>query len=162
MYLWLVYVHAISVILFVLMHGASHSVLLRIRHERTPDRLRALFDLSSSTYNLMFLGLALVVVFGVAAGVAGSWWGTGWIWAALVLGVVVSATMFFLAQRSFGPLRRALGMPLFSGDKAQPPAPAASDDEIAALAAAVQPLPMTIAGIGGLAIFMWLMLFKPF
>lgn len=162
MYLWIVFAHAFCVILFLLTHGASHSILFRIRNERKPERLRALLELSTSTYNLMFAALALVLVFGIAAGVAGSWWGQGWIWAALVLYVVVGAAMYFLAQKSFGPLRRALGTAVFAGEKTQPPSSAASDDEIAAIAAAVQTLPNTIAGIGGLAVLMWLMIFKPF
>jgi len=162
MHPWIVFFHALSVVLFLLAHGASHSVSLRIPSERKPERLRALLELSTSGYTVMFGALALVFVFGIVAGFSGQWWGRGWIWASLGLLLVVSAAMFWLAQRSYRPLRTALGLPTFSEEKPQQAAAPASDDEIAALAAAARPLPNIIVGIGGLAVFMWLMLFKPF
>jgi hypothetical protein len=162
MHAWIVFLHATSVVVFLLAHGASHSVSLRIPHERKPERLRALLDLSTSGYGVMFGALGLVFVFGVAAGFSGQWWGAGWIWAALALSLVISVAMFMLAQRNYYPLRAALGMPVAGGAKAEQAAPPASDDAIAALAAAARPLPNIIFGVGGLIILVWLMLFKPF
>jgi len=119
MHPWIVFFHALSVVLFLLAHGASHSVSLRIPSERKPERLRALLELSTSGYTVMFGALALVFVFGIAAGFSGQWWGRGWIWASLGLLLVVSAAMFWLAQRSYRPLRTALGLPTFGEGKPQ-------------------------------------------
>ncbi len=149
MYTWLVFLHTLSVVLFLLAHGASHIVSLRIPGERKPERLRALLDLSSSSYNVMFAALALALVFGVAAGFVGKWWDSLWIWTALGLLFAVSVTMYVLAQRNYVPLRAALSRP-------------DTDEKIAALAAATGPLPNIIIGIGGLAVLTWLMFFKPF
>ncbi len=135
---------------------------LRIPHERKPERLRALLELSTGGYTLMFGALALAFVFGIAAGFSGQWWGSGWIWAALALLLIVSTAMYMLASRTYRPLRVALGMPTFGGPQAGAPGQPASDDEIAALAAAAQPLPNIVFGIGGLVVLLWLMLFKPF
>ena len=159
MHLWIVFLHAVSVLVFLLAHGASHTMAFRIQGERKPERLRMLLELSTSTYNVMFIALAFVFVLGIVAGFSGNWWRHGWIWAALGLLLVVSTAMYLLGQRSYGRLRTALGMPIFGAPAA---ASAASDEEIAALAAAARPMPIAIAGIGGLVVVLWLMLFKPF
>lgn len=148
--------------MFLLSHGASHSISLRIPGERKAERLRALLELSTSTYSVMFASLALTVVFGIVAGFSGNWWGQGWIWAALVLLVVISAAMYSLGQRHLAPLRRSLGMPIMGAGKPQAAEAPASDDDVAALAAATKPLPGVIFGVVGLAVILWLMLFKPF
>jgi hypothetical protein len=46
--------------------------------------------------------------------------------------------------------------------KSQPAVPPASPEEIAARAAAINPIPAAIVGFGGLALIVWLMMFKPF
>ena len=44
-YPWLVFVHIAGAFTFVLGHGASAMVSVALRHEREPDRVRALLDL---------------------------------------------------------------------------------------------------------------------
>jgi len=63
--------------------------------------------------------------------------------------------MFFIGTRRYSRLRQALGMPWFDGRKEHPAGEPASIEEIHALA-------LTVIGFGGIAIILWLMMFKPF
>jgi hypothetical protein len=63
--------------------------------------------------------------------------------------------------RSFTQLRKAAGLPYFDG-KPHPALPPADPEQIAARAAAVNPIPIAIVGFGGLVLMLWLMMFKPF
>jgi hypothetical protein len=58
-------------------------------------------------------------------------------------------------------LRQAVGLPPEPGGK-QPPSEPASPQEIARLVDALQPELLAAVGLGGLAVIIWLMRFKPF
>jgi hypothetical protein len=162
MYAWLVFVHVLGGFLFAMAHGASANVAFRLRHETSRERTAALLDLSTTYLNAMYLGLVVLLISGIVAGLMGNWWGRGWIWTALALLVAEFVAMFFMGTRPFARLRKAAGVPYFENMRPQPPAAPAADAEIAALAAAISPLPITVVGFGGLALIIWLMMFKPF
>lgn len=54
------------------------------------------------------------------------------------------------------------GLPYFEGTKPHPAGPPAGEEEIAARAAAINPILITVVGFGGLALIIWLMMFKLF
>lgn len=162
MYPWLVFLHVLGAFAFLMAHGASANVAFRLRHETSRERIAALLDLSTTYLNAMYAGLTVLILAGVAAGFAGDWWGRGWIWLALGILLAIAIAMYAMGTQAFGKLRKAAGLPYFANMRPQPPVPSASDAEITALARALNPVPITLVGFGGLALILWLMMFKPF
>jgi len=162
MYRWIVFVHVASVFAFLMAHGVSAFVAFAVRAERQPERLRALLALSGSSYTIMYLSLLLILVSGITLGFMQSWWGQGWIWAALVLLVLIAAAMGILGPRDFGPMRKAAGLPYFERGRPQPAVPPQPDERLLALAARTRPAFLAAIGAVGLALLLWLMMFKPF
>jgi hypothetical protein len=162
MYRWLVFVHVLGVFLFLMAHGISAGVAFRVRDERNLDRLRALLEFSTASYGIMYAGLMLLLLAGIVTGFMGKWWGTGWIWLAIVLLVLITGAMTGLGSRYYTKLRRAVGSPYMERNKVQPPLPPASSEEIEALLKAGKPMLLTTIGVVGIAVIAWLMMFKPF
>src|SRR5215210_819004 len=67
MYGAIVYLHIAGVFLFLLGHGGSANAAFQIKHERNPDRLRALLDMSVWSYSGMYVGLLLLLLTGIIA-----------------------------------------------------------------------------------------------
>jgi hypothetical protein len=159
---WFALLHLLGAFAFVLGHGASAMVAIRLREERSPERVRALLDLSSSSLTVMYIGLLVLLVGGIAAGFAGGYWGRLWIWTSLGLLVAITVAMYPLGSLHYAKVRRAVGMPTFQDKKDAPlpePVPAA---ELDTLLASNQPLLLTVIGGGGLVIILFLMILKPF
>jgi hypothetical protein len=170
-YPWVVFTHVLAVFGFLIGHGASAAVIFRLRSVRDLAEVRLLLDLSRRANGVANACLTLLIVAGVAAGFMGGWWGRYWIWAALVTLILLSVAMFAAGS---GPLMRvrqlvepeeAAGMnrrgsPVrHSGVSVEG---VAVEEEVAKLLAATRPVLVTMIGAGGLAIILWLMMFKPF
>jgi hypothetical protein len=82
----------------------------------------------------------------------GNWWGHGWIWTALILLVLMSVAMGVLASRPLAQARQLLA----TSSSAQ------VDQQFTTLLAAPNPLALSVIGGVGIAIILWLMMFKPF
>ncbi len=161
---WLVLAHVLGVIAFAMAHGVSATVAIRLRRERDRARLGALLELSESSLILSWVGLLVILISGVAAGIVGGWFTNGqlWLWAAIVLLVAIVGLMYPLALGPLLRLRWMLGLKTREDfTKELGPSPAAEAD-VAARLDAWNPLPVTIVGYGGLAIVTWLMVMKPF
>jgi hypothetical protein len=156
-----VFLHVLGAFTFVLAHGASMLAAFRLRSEREPARIAALLDLSSFGIALMYIGLTVLVLAGIAAGFIGGYWGRGWIWAALAILVVVTGAMYALATPYYGRKRVAAGaqVPKQVAARMNPPA---SEADLAELATSNRPILLAAIGGIGLAAIIWLMLFKPF
>ncbi len=162
MYPWIVFLHIAGVFVFLLGHGASLNVAFKLRGERNPERIRALLDLSLTSFISMYAGLLLLLVTGIIAGFMGNWWGQGWIWAAGVLLVALFFSMYLFGSRYYNRVRNAVGLGDYKSSNAQALGETASEGQIAALLNTAQPLLLTVLGLGGLLIILWLMMFKPF
>src|SRR5438552_2724147 len=103
-YAWLVFLHVTSVVGFVLAHGASAAMGLRLRRETSPDSIRSLVVLSTLSTRVMYPFLVLVLLTGIAAGFAQDWWRFKWIWTAIIVLVVTTIVMNLLSQQ-YNPLR---------------------------------------------------------
>ncbi len=161
MYGLLVFIHVLGAFLFVLAHGASMLVSFRLRSERDPVRQAVLFELSSTGINMMYVGLVILLLAGIAAGFVGGHWGRGWIWAALGTLVVVMAVMYSVATPFYGRMRAAAGAPVPDQVVARmKPPPTAAD--LDALATSNRPFVLAAVGGIGLGLIVWLMLSKPF
>jgi hypothetical protein len=162
---WLIFVHVLSVLAFVLLHGASASVAFRLRSEREPARIRALLELSNAYLNWMYGALGLLLLSGIAGGFAGGWWTSGrlWLWVSVGLLVTIVVGMYGVAAPYFEALRHAVGLPTYQDirERRDPP-PLATDDELAGLLLSRRPAIIATIGLGGIGVITWLMLFKPF
>lgn len=165
MYSWIVFVHVLGVFGFLLAHGAAAVVAFRLQGEREVERVRALLDLSRGSRTVANLSMLISIIAGIAAGFMGKWWGHLWIWASLVLLVLIAVSMNILGTRSLDGIRRLVqpNEPLSDAKKNTPPSPATpADQQLADMLAATHPMLMTISGSVGLALILWLMMFKPF
>jgi hypothetical protein len=120
---WIVFVHVVGVFLFVAGHGVSIAVAYRIRPERDPARLLAYLDLSAWSLNLAGIGLLVLLVAGILAGIVAGDFGRLWLWASIVLFVVIGGLMTPLGGIPLSKIRYALGQRT-RGMKATDPDPA--------------------------------------
>jgi Predicted integral membrane protein (DUF2269) len=153
MHQWIVFAHILVALLFMLAHGASATVVFRLRRERDPDAVRVLLDLSRMTIPVAYIGLVLLIGAGLWAGMSGGWFSAGalWLWTSIVLLVVILGAMYGLLTPAFKRLRETVG------DGSAPVDQGALDRALAA------PGPMMGAGIGlvGVLLILWLMVLKP-
>lgn len=152
MYDFWVFVHLGGVLLFVAGHGASATAGMKLRGERDPARMAALLDASASARGSTYAGMALLGVGGLAAAFAGHWWSAGWLWASIVLFVLMAGVLVALAIPYYRRLRAAVAAAADGGDAG----------DLARLTASPVPLAILAVGLAGLALILWLMVFKPF
>lgn len=160
---WLVFVHVLSGFVFFLSHGASAAVLLKLRQERDVQRIKALLDLRTYAAPAMNWSVGVLFLSGIVAGFTGGWWGMGWIWASLILLILVSVPMTFWGRIYFERVRKAIGLEYtLKGSKPSSPEKPVTAKELAAVIEAGKPGLIAAAGLVGLALIVWLMMFKPF
>lgn len=164
MYHWLVYIHVLATFAFLLTHGVSSVVALRLRKQRDPALARAWLELNASggVMAALYGSLLALLVSGVISGFMGDWWGRGWIWLSLVLLIAIIVAMYLIGSKHYSQVRKALGMAWFDGRKEHPAGEAASAKEIEALLANAPAITLAVIGFGGIAVILWLMMFKPF
>jgi hypothetical protein len=155
-------VHLVGVFAFLLAHGTSAGLAFAMRHERDPARMRRLLELSEASFRVLYPSLLLLLVGGVAGGFRQGYWSLVWIWVALGLLVVVFVAMSILGGGRYSELRKPLGLKYRAGFKILPAEPEGTPDEIAAALARQRPLVVVGIGIVGLALFLFLMIWKPF
>ena len=159
---WLVFLHSLFAFTFFLAHGASAAMAFKIRSETNFDRIRAMLDLSSSTFVLMlisFLGMGLT---GLAMPFILKIWNQGWIWASIVLMVVVAIQMGVMNEKRYKPLRRLVGLPYMVGGKEFPAEEPASKEEVKNHLNKLKVGELVVVGYVIPMIVLWLMVFKPF
>ncbi len=98
------FVHVLGTLGFFAAHGVSIAVALWVSKVREPARLSVALELSRYALPVSNGALALLLLSGVAGGFLGNWWGSGWIWASLVL--FLSFALFMGGH--FGPRFRDL------------------------------------------------------
>jgi uncharacterized membrane protein len=158
-------IHVLAVMAFILCHGFSGLMALRIRGERDRERIQTMVQVADSFLNWGWLALAVVFFGGILAGIAGGWWTSGrlWIWVSLVLFIVVAALMTPVAGAYMVAVRRALGQPSRDDRRKGRPAPEpATDEELAVIVASDRPIWAAVIGLAGIVALTWLMVDKPF
>lgn len=160
----IVFLHASTMLLFFVAHGASMAVAFRLKRERDPVAARALLDLSRwamgwPTGILVIVGL----VSGIAVGIMGGWFGQAWIWIALVIFVAVALLMTPMGSSRLRAIRAAAGtVPFSPTSRTAAPAPEPDPAELSRLLDAWNPVPLAVLGLTAFLVLLWLMLFKPF
>ena len=159
MYEWVVFVHVASILAFMLAHGIHMTAMWAMRGEPDPERMLTFFnDVPTATVLRILLGV--VVLSGATAGFMGSWWGSGWIWASLVLLAVIAVAMWRFGGEYFGLVQEAAEAAIAAriGD----PSNSAPQAAYNTARRSWQPIGMSVLGLGGVAVILWLMMFKPF
>ena len=153
-YRWWVFLHLAGVFGFLLAHGASVSVLFRLRKERDREKIRELLQFSGSTVRLFYVSLLVLVIGGVGAGLQAHWFKQKWIWEAIGVLVVVTVAMIVVARPYYRRIAEATELRP-SG------VPRVSDEDLATRLKSSTATIVALLGFGGLLVILWLMIFKP-
>ena len=156
---WVVVLHVAAVLAFMLAHGVHVAAMWAMRAEPDPERALTMFNPVPSATTLRVL-LAVIVASGVLAGFMGSWWDRGWIWTSLGLLLGISVFMWRFGGGFYGLLQAAAEQAVAARTSGapDPQAQAAFD----AVRGGWHTVGVSVVGLGGLAIILWLMMFKPF
>jgi hypothetical protein len=165
LYSWLVFVHVVSLLGFVMAHGVSVAVLFALRRGGSLERTRALLDLSTASFTAVYVTLLILLLSGIVTGIMGEHFtgGRWWLWVSLTLFVALFAYMGYVRWYQMTEVRHAAGMQTSDDVKKGVPAPEPVDQEaFGATVAKVRPWLVLVVGFGGLAVILWLMMFQPF
>jgi hypothetical protein len=144
-----VFLHIVGVLGFVAAHGVGWFATSRLRGERDPQRLRALLDLARAAGPMTNGFLGLLMLGGIAAGFQGRLWGEGWIGTAFLLLIAITAFGSIVLPRHLRAVRAAL-------DGGQ------SGAGLEALLASNRPMLVNTVEVVGVAVIVFLMVYKPF
>ena len=161
-YPWVILLHIIGAFMFAASHGVAIWMAMVLSRERDRTRMAALLDLSSASLGGVYVGLVLLLIGGIWGGLIGNWFASLWIWAALVLLIAIAVIMYMVATPYFRSLRDAIGIKSQYGPKDAPDPVPLPDAELIALAARSPVVLLSVVGVGGLVIILWLMVVKPF
>jgi len=100
-------------------------------------------------------------VCGVALGFLGHWWSARWIWVSIVVLVLVLVVMLTKVAPYFHKIRKAAGLAFVNGTWERSESEL-SPEALGRVIASAHPAAITAMGVAGLAVILWLMLFKPF
>jgi 4-hydroxybenzoate polyprenyltransferase len=142
MYQWIVFIHIASVLGLLIVHPVT--VAFHLKQERNDVRIRELLEVTEAASTLRWIFFGLVILSGVALGFLGSWWSNSWIWAALVIFVLIGLVMNLYGGRTIDRI-----------------ADTRDDAEMERLLARFRPWILGVTGAGGLLVILFLMLFKP-
>jgi hypothetical protein len=159
---WIKYIHVLAGFAFLLGHGASIFVAFQLKKTKDLERMKVLMDVSASGWPVMMLSLLVLLIAGIVSGFLIGAWGRLWIWVALVLLIAITGWMFSIGGKTYHPLRKMLGMEYMIQGKPQPVEKQRPQKEILDFVAATKPRTMMYIGLGGYALIIWLMIFKPF
>jgi hypothetical protein len=159
---WIVFLHVVSVFLFAAGHGVSLLAVFRIRAERDPAKLLAYLDLSKASLGLAFGGLLGILVFGILAGIVAGDFGRLWLWASIIVFVLIGGAMTPLGAIPLNRIRYALGQDVARADRGTPPAVALPIEQVIPKLEALRPELLGAVGGGGFVVILYLMMFKPF
>ncbi len=155
MYAWLVFVHIVGVLGFVFAHGVSAAMALRLRHERNPDRIRVMLQVSSSSTGVFYISILLLLVGGIWAGFRGHWWSHGWIWVALGVFVANMFFMYALASPYYRRVRSVMRIQEAGGS-------AVAAEDLDAVLRSDVPTVIVWVGLLSIGFIAYLMVLKPF
>jgi hypothetical protein len=156
-----VFVHAVTILMFFIAHGTSMAIAFALKRETNPARVRALLDLSRFSLGIPVVVLVVVgLLTGFLAGFMGGHWGSAWIWISIAIFVVIGGLMTPLGTMRLKPIRAAAGMPAETGVPEAPPQE--NPEELRRLIDAWNPLPLAAMGMTGFIVILYLMMAKPF
>jgi len=156
---WLVFLHILFAFLFMLGHGVHAAAMLKFRGEPDPEKSLTFFSNVPDIKYVRYLYVALGV-FGFAAAFITPWWRQGWTWTSAIVFAITSWVMYRYGAGYYGIIfdaanrlieAKMTGTNLSAAQKVY--------DEVRN---APHTMIVSVVGIVGLAIILWLMRFKPF
>jgi len=148
----LVLIHISGAFVFVGGHAASALVAFQLPGETDGARAQALLTLSSRSLDWLHIGLAVLILSGIASGFVGRWWDRPWIWLAIDLLLAISAYMYAgNRSKAYSGARNRLG----EGGAA------AWDAEVQGMVSRRQAVIFLGTGTAALVAITILMIFKP-
>lgn len=159
MYPWLVYLHVFAVLCFLLAHGVQAVVMLQLRGAAEPEKVFAMFE-AVPDLTLIRVLLGVVVGTGLLAGALGPWWDRAWFWLAILVLLLITLAMRRWGAGYYTLVENAATAAL--EERQADPGGSSAMGRFAAARASQEPIWMTVVGVGGLAVILWLMIFKPF
>jgi hypothetical protein len=162
LYPWIVFVHIAGAFIFAMSHGVAAFASLRLDKERDPARVRGLLELMSESLAGVYVGILVLLIAGIWAGIIGGHFARGWIWVALVLLVAIMIAMYLMATRYYGTLREAVGLRTMQTKKDAPDPMPVGQAELDAILTRNPSTALAGVGFGGLALILLLMVLKPF
>jgi hypothetical protein len=153
MYVWLVTLHVLGVVLFLVTHGVSMWTAFRVRRESNREVLAAMLGMSARSNQVMYLGLILLGIGGIGAAASAGWLTTGWVMASYAVFLAVLLAMFMIASPYYYRLRDSL--------EGTEKVPRLDDEELRVRLQTRRPEVLALVGGGGLAVLVWLMAVKP-
>ncbi|HYZ14278.1 MAG TPA: DUF2269 family protein [Actinomycetota bacterium] len=155
MYEWIVLIHIVGVLGFMFSHGVSAAMALRLRHERNPDRIRVMLQISNSSLSAFYVSVVLLLGGGIWAGFSGSWWDQGWIWVGLGVFLANLIFMYALPAPYYKKIREVMTIEESSSSAVAPA-------QLDAMLRSNVPLIVVIVGLASVLFIAYLMVIKPF
>jgi amino acid transporter len=159
---WIVFLHVLGAFMFVAGHGVSMFAVFQVRKEKDRGKLAALLDLSGWSLAVAGIGLLILLISGIVAGLVLNSWGRWWIWISLALFLVIGILMTPVGGAYLRGVRVAIGQRPRNAKPGDPDPVPVSDGELAALQASNRPEILLLLGAGGFVVILWLMMFRPF
>ncbi len=151
---WWIFLHVAGVLAFVVAHGVSVGVALRLRKERDRGRIKELMQFSGGSVLWTYVSLLWLIVAGVITAFAIDAWGQSWLWVSIAILVLLIAEMSAVARPYYQRVKEAVELRP-SG------VPRKSDEELDAIMRSRIALANTLVGFAGLLAILWLMIFRP-
>jgi hypothetical protein len=159
MYNWLVLFHIFFAFAFMLAHGVHAAAMLAFRNEKDPERALTFFNIVPELHMVRILMVSMGLPGFIAAFIT-SWWRQGWVWASALVFLVISYIMYRYGAGYFNLIQGAAER-LIEARKTNTDVELALK-EFEEARTARHPITVSVVGITGLAIILWLMRFKPF
>ena len=159
---WIVFLHVAGVFAFAAGHGVSMFVAWRVRNEPDRARLAALLDISGVSLGVAGIGMLVLLISGILAGIVANDFGKAWLWVSLALFLVIGGVMTPIGSAYLSRLRAAIGQRTRNLKAGDPDPVPVSDDELAAVRASRAPDQLLAIGGGGFLVILYLMMFRPF
>lgn len=164
MYSALRFLHVFSAFAFILIHGATAAAMFALKRERDTKGVEGLLAIRDFAAKWMTVPLASLFVSGIVMGFMGHWWNQTWIWLAIGIFVAIGFAMSGFGRPYHDRLWHAIdpqghAPPTKKEKRRSAPATA---EELVGLLAVGRPLLLTVSGVVGLGVILWMMMFKPF
>jgi hypothetical protein len=154
MYPWLVALHLLGLVIFLLTHSVSMWVAFRLRGEHDREVIAALLGLSAHGNQALYVGLVLLGIGGLGAAATAGFLLAPWVVASYVVLVVTLVAMYAMGSAFYQPVREGLA--------GTPKHPRLDDAELRArLAGSRRPEALAAVGLTSLALLVVLMTVKP-
>jgi hypothetical protein len=162
LYPWIVFGHIAGAFVFAMSHGVGAWSSFRLDRERDPVRVRALLELMSESLAGVYVGLLILLIFGIWAGIIGGHFARAWIWVSLGLLIAIAIAMYVMATRYYAGVREAVGLRSQQTKKDAPDPVPVPQAELESTLARNPSAALAAVGFGGLGLILLLMVLKPF